>query len=324
MKTQRLLLWLGLAMALQSCAVTREPAVAFAPPLVADQSSRAPDNYALDNLNAVTWSRTSAEARALYLQGFAAAGAALDQALSPSNRASWTAAIEQTGDFSKLPPAIIVDVDETVLDTSDYMLDQIRSGRGYEKPTWNRYVQRQDAPALPGAVEFLTQAAARGVTVFYVSNRGVFDEAEEARKPEAERLYDEDEPTRVNLQRLGFPNTSNKSTFLFRDASRGWKEKGPRRAEIARTHRIIMLVGDNLYDLIDVDPPTRQTRDDALDAHAGWLGSRWIILPNPMYGSWDVLFTAGKTGADARRAKLEAIGMPGPVADKIATGGFEP
>ena len=320
---------LGLAMLLPACTMTveRDDPV---PPAVAAAVATAPmpvDNHSLDLLNAVLWARTSAELRASYLQAYGQAGKALDAALDPKNRASWTADVDQrkAGGFATLPPAIIVDVDETVLDTSDYMLEQIRIGRPYEKPTWNRYVQRRDAPALPGALEFLKAVAARGVTVFYISNREVFDETEQARKPEAERLYDEDEPTRVNLAAHGFPNTGDLRTFLFRDAARGWKEKGPRRAEIAKTHRIIMLVGDNLYDLIDIPGPeqTRASRYGVVEANRAWLGTRWIMLPNPMYGSWETLYTAGMTQADARRAKLAAIGLADD-ADTIIKGGFEP
>ena len=142
MITQRSWLGLSLALLLPACSTSmqREAPVAPPPP-VAPQSVTVPvvENYSLDLVNALLWSRTSAEARALYLQGYASAGKALDAALDPHNRAAWTAATEQvrehTGDFSKLPPAIIVDVDETVLDTSDYMLEQIVSGKGYEKRT---------------------------------------------------------------------------------------------------------------------------------------------------------------------------------------------
>ena len=134
---------------------------------------------------------------------------------------------------------------------------------------------------------------------------------------------DEVGPTRRNLAQYGFPNTADTRTFLFRDASRGWREKGPRRAEIAKTHRIVMLAGDNLYDFIDVAEPDREKRDAAIEKRVGWLGTRWIVLPNPMYGSWEALIVGSRTAADARRARLESLGIPGTSADVIANGGFE-
>ena len=136
-------------------------------------------------------------------------------------------------------------------------------------------------------------------------------------------LLDEVEPTRRNLAQYGFPNSADNSTFLFRDATRGWKEKSPRRAHIAKTHRIVMMAGDNLYDFIDIDNADRQKRDAAVEDRIGWLGTRWIVLPNPMYGSWEALIIGGSSAADARRAKLESVGVPSATADVIANGGFE-
>lgn len=300
---------------LVACAGTRElaaPVAEVAPAPVATAAAP-PDNYQLDNLQAIAWVRTSAEAEALYLQAYGSARRALDQALADP---TWTAATEQTGDFSKLPPAIIVDVDETVLDTSDYMVERLRNGREFSNADWNEYALRGNATPVPGALDFLKYAASRGVKIYYVSNR--------AGAPLEPGLQPELEATRRNLAQYGFPDTADSHNFLFRDAARGWKEKGPRRAEIAKSHRIIMMAGDNLYDFIDLDDATREKRDSAVEDHASWLGSRWIVLPNPGYGSWESVLVGRNKGADARRAKLESVGVPGTAADAIARGGFEP
>ncbi len=305
------ILMLASALLLAACATPRAPVT---PPLATPvaEAPRPADNYELDGLGAIVWSRTSTEAEALYLQAYGMAKRSLDLALADP---TWTAAVEQAGDFAKLPPAVIVDVDETVLDTSDYMVERLRNGRPFSKKDWNEYVQRANAPPLPGALDFLKYAASKGVTVFYVSNReGV---------PSVPELKDEVGPTRRNLAQFGFPNTADSRTFLFRDASRGWKEKGPRRAEIAKTHRIVMLAGDNLYDFVDVPDADREKRDAAVEKRASWLGTRWIVLPNPMYGSWEALIVGANAAADARRARLESLGIPGASADVIANGGFE-
>ncbi len=325
MKTLRnSVLCMALALSLGACATSGGKDLAQTPAAPPAAAAPAPvENFSLDLVNAVLWGRTSAEAEALYLQAYGIAKRELPAAIKDK---SWTAADEQKGDFSQLPTAIIVDVDETVLDTSDYMLHQISSGKAFDKLDWNRYVHKEMATPLPGALDFLKSAASQGVTIFYVSNREVFDVAAEAQKPEDERLLSEVEPTRRNLAKFGFPNTADTSTFLFRDVKRGWKDKSPRRAEIAKTHRIIMLAGDNLYDFMELPSAqvSRQSRDTLVESHQAWLGTRWIFLPNPMYGSWESLFTAGKSGADARRAKLEAIGLPTATIDRIANGGFEP
>lgn len=311
MRHARLLI-LSASLLLTACATGRQETPAPVAVPAAAPAQRAPDNFELDNLNAVVWSRTSAEAEAAYLQAYGMARRALDQALADP---TWTAATEQTGNYATLPPAIIVDVDETVLDTSDYMVERLRNGRPFSKQDWNAYVQRGIATPLPGALDFLKYAASKGVTVFYVSNReGV---------PPSPELRDELEPTRRNLAQYGFPNSADTSTFLFRDAGRGWKEKSPRRAEVAKTHRIVMMAGDNLYDFIDIENADREKRDAAVEDRVAWLGTRWIVLPNPMYGSWEALIAQDRSGADARRAKLESVGVPASSADVIANGGFE-
>lgn len=311
MRHARLLI-LSATLLLTACATGRQETPAPVAAAAASSAQRAPDNFELDNLNALVWSRTSAEAEAVYLQAYGGARRALELALADP---TWTAATEQTGNYAKLPPAIIVDVDETVLDTSDYMVERLRNGRPFTKQDWNAYVQRGIATPLPGALDFLKYAASKGVTVFYVSNReGV---------PPSPELRDELEPTRRNLAQYGFPNSADTRTFLFRDAGRGWKEKGPRRAEIAKTHRIVMMAGDNLYDFIDIEDADREKRDAAVEDRVAWLGTRWIVLPNPMYGSWEALVTGNRDGADARRGKLESVGLPGASADVIANGGFE-
>jgi predicted secreted acid phosphatase len=81
----------------------------------ADAASTTP--VGLDNLNAVLWVQSAVEYRATSLQAYRLAQRALDDALAD---ATWTAALEQTGDFAGLPPAIILDIDETVLDNAYY------------------------------------------------------------------------------------------------------------------------------------------------------------------------------------------------------------
>ena len=312
MRPARTLILSGLLL-LSACAGTREMAAPQAPAPVPQVAPRVVDNYELDALGAIVWSRTSAEAEAVYLQAYQGAKRALDLALADP---TLTAATEQKSSFSKLPPAIIVDVDETVLDTSDYMVERLRNGKPFSKAEWNTYVQKANATPLPGALDFLKYASSKGVTIFYVSNREHFG-------PDQAPLVSEVEPTRANLAKYGFPNSSDLSTFLFRDHARGWKEKSPRRAEVARTHRIVMLAGDNLYDFVDIENADREKRDAAIESRISWLGTRWIVLPNPMYGSWESLVTGGLSGADGRRARLESVGVPAASADAIANGGFE-
>lgn len=242
-----------------------------------------------ENLNAVLWMQTALEFEASALQAFRLAQVQLDAALADP---TWTAALEQQGDASRLPPAVIVDVDETVLDNSYYQARLIRDNAVFATPTWDAWVAEGRATAVPGAVEFSKYAASKGVTIFYVSNR----------------TANLEEPTRRNLAALGFPLTEGVDTMLVRGERPEWSAsaKGPRRAFVARDYRILMLVGDDLGDFVVDAAGSPAERRSRTAAQADWWGRRWIMIPNPTYGSWErAILGTGKDPLAARRAALK-------------------
>jgi len=246
-----------------------------------------------ENLNAVLWVQTALEYEASALQAYRLAALQLDAALADP---SWTAAIEQKGDASKLPPAVILDIDETVLDNSPSQVRQIREHRGFNEAAWGEWVNERKARPLPGAVEFLTTAAKKGVTVFYISNR-------DASLAEA---------TLANLRQAGFPVESD-SQFLglgtvVDGCEQEGSEKACRRQLVARSHRVLMQFGDQVGDFVQVTANTRDGRREAIAPYQAWIGERWWALPNPLYGSWEpALFDNNwRQPERARRAAKEA------------------
>ena len=101
---------------------------------------------------------------------------------------TWSAALEQTVDASKLPPAVILDIDETVLDNSYYQAQQVRDNSAFAAETWDRWCLEARATAIPGALEFTRDAEKRGVTVFYITNRAAKVEDGNAQKSRSPRL----------------------------------------------------------------------------------------------------------------------------------------
>lgn len=273
--------WLLAALAATSCAThTSAPARP-----AADGGSPS----AHENLNAVLWVQTALEYEALALQAFRQAQDQLDAALADP---SWTAAIEQQGDASKLPPAVILDVDETVLDNSYYQARMIRDNTTFASDTWDPWVEEARATAIPGAVEFTQYATKKGVTVFYVTNRTANLEA----------------ATRKNLAAEKFPLTDGVDTVLVRGERPEWNAsaKGARRAFVARHYRILMLVGDDLGDFVVEAAGTPEERRLRSAPQAEWWGRRWIMVPNPTYGSWERAIIGSATDANAaRRAGLK-------------------
>jgi acid phosphatase len=232
------------------------------------QAAVAPDRISAEgNLNAVLWFQTAAEYEALLLQIYADATDALSVALADPN---WSAAPEQLQPPAGLRPAVVVDLDETFLDNSAYQARLLRDGGRFDDASWNAWCQERQARAVPGSLQFAQAAAALGIELYYVSNRDVSQQ----------------QATIDNLAALGFPNADADHMYL-RDRERGWGEKGPRRAEILRTHRILLMVGDNLGDFSDEYKGTLTQRQELLRAYAPWWGERWFMLPNPMYGSWE-------------------------------------
>jgi 5'-nucleotidase (lipoprotein e(P4) family) len=155
-----------------------------------------------DMLNAELWMQTAIEYRANCLTVYALAKTRLDEALADAN---WTA-YDQTGDYQDLPPAVILDLDETAIDNSAYEAGLVVNDTRFNPKTWDDWTKVARAKAIPGAVDFTQYAASRAVKVFYVSNRNA----------------DQKEATKRNLEVLGFPMGGNVDTLLLQKEKPEW------------------------------------------------------------------------------------------------------
>ena len=246
-----------------------------------------------DNLNAVIWQQTAAEYQANSIQNFKQAQLALEMLLKQPNV---TAAVEQTGNFSALPPAVVVDVDETMLDNSAFQARLVKSNKIFKESDWAQWCNEHAALPIPGAREFSNFANSRGVRMIYMSNRDV----------------SLTEITRQNLEEKGFSDSSNAATFLFRDKANQMDTKGQRRAIVAQKYRIVMLIGDNLGDFSEGYKSTPKARSQIVTDFSDYWGTRWIMLANPTYGSWEqTLYGFDNTATPEliREKKLEALRM---------------
>jgi len=290
------------ALALSACKRTETPAtpatpavpVATTPAQAATPTNANPPH---DNLNAVAWVQTSVEYKALSEQTYRAAAEQLDKALKEKN---WDALVpEERGNApTGLKPAVVMDVDETVLDNSPYQARLVRDGLDYDEVTWAQWVAEKKAKPLPGVVDFAKAAAAKGVTILYISNR-------------AEHLKD---ATLANLRSAGLP-VADDSVFLglgtfVEGCEQNGSEKNCRRKLAGQKYRVLMQFGDQIGDFVQVVSNTRQDRDQLYADYNDWFGERWWMLPNPTYGSWEpALFNnEWSLPKDARRqAKRDAL-----------------
>lgn len=218
-----------------------------------------------ETLSAVLWTRTSAEYAASTLQAYRLAAANLDLALADPQ---WTAALEQNEGYGDLPPAVLLDLDQTVLDTSDYNRRIVLEYGSHSRQRFAEWCEGSTAPVIPGAKAFLAHAIERGVTVIYISARS-----------EALRGC-----TTRNLQDQGLP-LERQSHLLLGDGTPS-TSKTRQRARVTARHRVLLLLGDDLNDFVDGAKSDLKNRRALTNEHAARWGREWIVLPNAMYGSW--------------------------------------
>jgi len=296
-----LILSMALATVLAACASA--PKVAPAPAAPAEPATPAPaappGPPANDNLNAVVWTQTAFEHDLIYREVYRRAGEKLGVALKDRSWDALPKSDRKSANVARLKPAIIVDIDETVLDNSPYEARQMREEKTHDSSGWADWCREKSAKALPGAREFAQLAAKRGVTIFYISNR----------------TKDLADVTLENLRTEGFPIAANETVFLGLGAAVDGctpvgNSKSCRRELVGRKYRVVMMFGDQLGDFVDLSPNTPDGRRAAIEPYADWVGERWFVLPNPMYGSWETaLFNNDLSlGVPARRkAKLDAL-----------------
>jgi len=244
-----------------------------------------------DLLNATLWTQTSVEFKANALASYRLAKVMLDQALADKN---WTGVTEQSGAYQDKPPAVILDVDETVLDNSEYEAWLIKANTHYSSKTWGPYVDAAISKPIPGSLDFIKYAADKGVEIFYVSNR---------KKPG-------EDGTRRNLKKFGYPINEKFDTVLLRGENDWGRKKSTRRAHIAKDFRVLLVFGDNLGDFTDKTGGSPADRLKVYEEHMDRWGTSWITISNPMYGSWEAAAFKGnwKLDGDARRQmKLDAM-----------------
>lgn len=209
-----------------------------------------------ESVSSIVWFQKSAEAKALYLQGY-------------------NVAITRLIEIRNIKPleknlAVVLDIDETILDNSPFQAKLAYSFQNYNNNLWSKWTSEKNADLLPGVARFFTVADSLGFTIFLVSNRYEYEK----------------EVTLENLQRFKLPGLNVNNIFLREFES----SKKDRRDIIGSNYSIELLLGDNLGDFDDVfDTKSLEEREMNVVKNANKFGSKFIIFPNPMYGTWDDL-----------------------------------
>jgi len=223
--------------------------------------------------NSVKWQTTSKEYRYLTSETYKGATDALKSKTLPTT-----------------PWVVVMDVDETVLDNSQYQVTVEKNGAGYSSKTWSEWVASEKATLVPGVKSFIKTVFEQGGKLALFTNRN----------------REQDNHTWNNLKALGIPVSPDNTCVMGRvdadktaiDGIKVINDKDLRRQQItngsascympnnSRTSlfpalKIIMQVGDNIEDFSGI---TQEEAD--INALLPRAKDELILLPNPMYGSW--------------------------------------
>ncbi len=205
-------------------------------------------------INATLWIQNSAEYTACCHQAYNHARLALDNNLKDTS--------------STLPHAIVFDLDETCIDNSYFQANLIKEAELYSSNLWEEWSDMESATAVPGAIDFINYAIDKGVEILYVSNR----------------MESELKSTIINLAKLGFPDVPAENYLLKTTES----SKIARRAKLAEKYNMILFIGDNLDDFDGIfEVRTENQGRNIVSENKDSFGTKYIILPNPMYGNWE-------------------------------------
>jgi acid phosphatase len=209
-----------------------------------------------DSTNAVLWVRTAVEYEVAVRQSFDLALSRLERALAERPES----------------PAVIMDIDETVLDNSAFEARLIVEDRPFDAGEWDAWLSGRSARAMPGAVAFVSAARRLGVAVYFITNR-----RERYRRP-----------TIDTMRRAGLIDASDGGErILMRGEGAEWtSDKESRRAEVARSHRVVLLVGNDLNDFASCVGMTLEERRELVERRADRFDRDWVVIPSPTWGSW--------------------------------------
>ena len=228
-----------------------------------------------ENTMGALWYQNAAEVDALYQQGYNVATNKLKELLKqPTDK----------------PYSIVLDIDETVLSNIPFQVKMVKDGTAFNPKLWDEWVQKAEATPVAGAKEFLQFADKNKVQIYYISDRT--DAQVDA--------------TIKNLEAQGLP-VQGRDHLMFK--KEGDKSKEGRRQEVIKHTNLVMLFGDNLVDFAEFSTKSEADRDKMFEQLKAEFGDKFIIFPNPMYGSWESAVYQGekKDGKGQSEARMNAL-----------------
>ena len=273
------LIGLALSCTLAACSTGEPMAAAVAPAAPTGIEAPAPDS--------MRWLYGSGEAAGASIQAFRALAdyalaAASDwpeqsvvMGLPDAERGTGSATCRDA-DGSAKPPAVVFDVDETLIQNLGFEYWDATHPGGYDPKVWDEW-ERTGAnyvAPVPGAVTTLKRLREAGITPVFNTNRSSANA----------------EGTAAAIAAAGLGDAVHGETlFLKGDDATGSRKDG-RRATIAARYCVLALAGDNLGDFADIfnaddRAPLDRREIASRGSYARLWGNGWFVLPNPVYGA---------------------------------------
>ena len=157
--------------------------------------------------------------------------------------------------------AIVMDLDETVLDNSQYQVENNKKNQTFNMDSWSDWVLREEAKLVPGVKKFINKIRKNNIQLIFISNR----------------MHKRLRATKNNMIKIGLH--SKNDIYLLRKNKND--KKNIRRQEIYnssgrmkefKSFKVVQYFGDAMGDF-----PLLENNE---------FGKSQYILPNPMYGKW--------------------------------------
>ena len=158
--------------------------------------------------------------------------------------------------------AIIMDLDETVLDNSNYQVGLVKKNESYNPESWSIWVNLEEADLVPGAKVFIDSVRTTQTRIIFLSNRMAYNQS----------------PTISNMKQLNI--YQEEDIFLLRIDKAD--KKHIRRAEVINGTGRIQDVGP--MNVLAYFGDARHDFPDPDDYYT--FGQNMFMFPNPMYGKW--------------------------------------
>lgn len=196
--------------------------------------------------NDIRWITNSSEYKILCEQTYKNAWDNLSEVLKNANSQS----------------AIIMDLDETILDNSDYQVGLTEKNESYKPESWFVWVNQEEAKLVPGAKAFIDSVRTTKTRLIFLSNRMAKNELPTINNMKQLSIHEEDD---IFLLRIDKPDKKHIRRAEVVNGTGRIKDIGPM--------NVLAYFGDARHDFPDPD-----------DYYV--FGKNMFMFPNPMYGKW--------------------------------------